>query len=82
MSAGERGLALLENFMLLCHSQHAAVRDLVADGVIGIPRSLTAEFAIPAPTAGDIRYQPDVGGGALLDVGVHPERAVRLPAPA
>ncbi|WP_410631063.1 Gfo/Idh/MocA family protein [Amycolatopsis sp. cmx-4-83] len=73
-SADERGLALLENFMFLCHSQHAAVRDLVADGVVGTPRTLTAEFAIPAPAAGDMRYQPDVGGGALLDIGVYPVR--------
>ncbi|GLY44509.1 oxidoreductase [Amycolatopsis sp. NBRC 101858] len=72
--AAERRLALFENFMFRCHSQHAAVREAVATGAIGTVRSLTAEFTIPAPAPGDMRYDPEVGGGALLDIGVYPVR--------
>ncbi|MEU6996443.1 Gfo/Idh/MocA family oxidoreductase [Streptomyces sp. NPDC046465] len=76
--AEERGLVLLESFMFLCHSQHARVRELVAQGVIGELRSLTAEFAFPQKSGDDIRYLPDVGGGALTDIGVYPVRTALL----
>ncbi len=72
--AAGRGLTLVENFMFRCHSQHTAVRETVAAGTIGTLRSLTAEFTIPAPPAGDMRYDPAVGGGALLDIGGYPVR--------
>ncbi len=76
--AESRGLALLESFMFLCHPQHARVRELVADGVIGELRTLTADFAFPAKGGDDIRYRPDVGGGALTDIGVYPVRTALL----
>ncbi|WP_131740846.1 Gfo/Idh/MocA family protein [Actinomadura roseirufa] len=76
--AASRGLALLENFMFLRHSQHERVRDLLAQGVIGEVRALTAEFAFP-PVPGDRPvYRPDVGGGVLTDVGVYPVRTALL----
>ncbi|WP_158605562.1 hypothetical protein [Amycolatopsis panacis] len=53
---------LIENFMFPRHSQHATVRELVAGGVIGTPRTLTADFAFPSTgDDNDIRYQPDMG---------------------
>ncbi|MEV1120692.1 Gfo/Idh/MocA family oxidoreductase [Actinosynnema sp. NPDC049800] len=73
--ARARGLALVENVMFVHHSQHAAVRDLVAEGAIGEPRALTAAFTIPRLPPGDIRFRPELGGGALLDTGVYPVRA-------
>jgi predicted dehydrogenase len=73
--ARERGLALMENIMFLHHPSHAAVSALVADGLIGDPRSFRAEFTVPRRPAGDIRYQSALGGGALLDTGVYPLRA-------
>jgi dTDP-3,4-didehydro-2,6-dideoxy-alpha-D-glucose 3-reductase len=76
--ARERGLLLMENFMFLHHSQHTAVRKLVADGAIGELRSLQALFGIPPLAAGDVRYRPELGGGALLDTGVYPIRLAQL----
>lgn len=76
--ASARGLLLLENFMFLFHSQHDAVRKLVADGAIGEPRGFSATFTIPPLPAGDIRYRPELGGGCLLDVGGYPIRAAQL----
>ncbi|MYU55295.1 MULTISPECIES: Gfo/Idh/MocA family protein [Streptomyces] len=73
--ARERGLVLRENAMFLHHSQHARVADLVADGAIGELRGFRSAFTIPPKPDGDIRYQPEVGGGALLDVAVYPLRA-------
>jgi NDP-hexose-3-ketoreductase len=73
--ARSRGLVLLENFMFLYHSQHAAVRKLLADGAIGELRAFASAFTIPPKPVGDIRYQREVGGGAFLDFGGYPVRA-------
>jgi NDP-hexose-3-ketoreductase len=73
--ARSRGLVLMENYMFLHHSQHAIVRKMVADGVIGEVRGFRGDFTIPPKPVGDIRYQPDVGGGPFLDFGGYPVRA-------
>lgn len=76
--AGKQGLLLMENFMFLHHPQHERVAALLAEGVIGELRGFAASFTIPPRPEGDIRYQADVGGGALLDIGVYPIRAAGL----
>ncbi|MFE3022070.1 Gfo/Idh/MocA family protein [Streptomyces sp. NPDC059256] len=73
--AADRQLLLMENFMFLHHPQHQRVAAMLAEGVIGEIRSFAASFTIPPKPQGDIRYQADVGGGALLDIGVYPIRA-------
>jgi NDP-hexose-3-ketoreductase len=76
--AAERGLVLMENMTFVHHSQHAAVRDLLAAGAIGELRAVTAAFGIPPLPAGDIRYRTDLGGEALSEVGVYPIQAARM----
>ncbi|MGX1914123.1 Gfo/Idh/MocA family protein [Streptomyces phaeochromogenes] len=76
--AEERGLALRENFMFLHHPQHTFARDLVASGRLGRVVSFQAAFCVSPLPADDIRYDADLGGGALLDVGVYPLRAAAL----
>lgn len=73
--AKRRGLALMENVMFVHHGQHAEVSRLVADGAIGELRSFRAEFAVPRRSPDDIRYRPELGGGAVWDTGVYPLRA-------
>jgi predicted dehydrogenase len=72
------GLLLMESFMFLHHSQHAAVRAMIADGVIGEPTVFSGAFGISPRPEGDVRYAAELGGGALLDVGVYPIRATQL----
>nr|WP_042193108.1 Gfo/Idh/MocA family oxidoreductase [Kibdelosporangium sp. MJ126-NF4]CEL20571.1 Myo-inositol 2-dehydrogenase [Kibdelosporangium sp. MJ126-NF4]CTQ89482.1 Myo-inositol 2-dehydrogenase (EC 1.1.1.18) [Kibdelosporangium sp. MJ126-NF4] len=72
------GLVLRENFMFVHHSQHGHVLKLIADGAIGELRSFSATFAIPCRPPGDIRHLPELGGGALLDVGGYPLRAAQM----
>jgi NDP-hexose-3-ketoreductase len=74
-SAAERGLVLMENVMFVHHRQHTAVHALLAEGVIGEPRSFHAAFAVPRRPDHDIRYAAELGGGALWDTGVYPIRA-------
>ncbi|KIF79266.1 oxidoreductase [Streptomyces sp. 150FB] len=76
--AAERGLVLRENFTFLHNSQHSTVQELLAAGRIGTVRSFSAAFCFPPLPADDIRYVPDLGGGALLDTGLYPIRAAQL----
>lgn len=76
--ARERGLVVMENFAFVHHGQQQAVRTLLAEGAIGELRSLSAEFAFPPLPDTNIRHQPELGGGALLDAGVYPLRAARM----
>jgi predicted dehydrogenase len=72
------GLRLMEAFMVRFHPQHAVVQQWVADGAIGVPTHLDAAFTYPAAVdPNNIRYQPERGGGALLDVGVYGVTAAR-----
>ncbi|MFI1852548.1 Gfo/Idh/MocA family protein [Streptomyces sp. NPDC020480] len=73
--AGGLGLVLMENVMFVHHGQHEAVRKALAEGAIGELRAMHAAFAIPRLQDADIRYDADLGGGALWDVGVYPVRA-------
>lgn len=76
--AAARGLVLMENFMFLHHTRHARVAELLAGGAVGALRSFHSTFTIPARPAGDIRLNPRLGGGALLDNGAYPVRAAQL----
>lgn len=73
MLAQSKGLVLMENFQFRFHRQLAEVRGIVDGGQIGELRCVRASFGFPPfPDAGNIRYQPELGGGALLDVGAYP----------
>ncbi|MFE2977596.1 Gfo/Idh/MocA family protein [Streptomyces sp. NPDC059258] len=73
--AESQGLLLLENVAFPHHAQHARVEKLIADGAIGEVRDFTSVFTIPPLPEDNIRHQPDVGGGALLDMGIYPIHA-------
>ncbi|RKT55536.1 putative dehydrogenase [Saccharothrix australiensis] len=73
--AARLGLVLVENYMFLAHGRHAAVRRMVDDGAVGTPLAFGATFTIPPRPPGDIRLDPALGGGALLDTGGYPLRA-------
>lgn len=70
--AASRNLVLAENFMFPHHARNTKVRALLAQNTIGDLRTLTAVFAIPPPPPNDIRYRPDLDGGALMDIAVQP----------
>ena len=76
--ADRHGLVVRENFTFLHHAQQRTVAELIAGGRLGPVRSCSAEFCFPALPADDIRYRPDLGGGALLDAGVYPIRLAQL----
>jgi len=76
--AAERGLLLRDNFLFPHHPQHDRVRELIAAGRFGRLRSFHGSFCIPPLPADDVRLRRELGGGALLDIGVYPLRAAQL----
>lgn len=49
------------------------LRELLQEGAIGQPFQMHASFHSSAPKAADNRfYNPELGGGALLDLGIYP----------
>jgi predicted dehydrogenase len=59
------------------HSQHVTAKALLADGVLGEIRCFRSSFGFPpfADGAANIRYKPELGGGALLDAGAYTLKA-------
>ncbi len=76
--ATERGLVLSEAYMYRYHPQTRRLHDLVATGAIGELRFVNSSFTWPTDAPGDIRLDPDLGGGSLLDVGCYCVSAARL----
>jgi len=71
--AGEKGLFVMEAMWTRFLPAIARVRQLLASGMIGEPRWLAADFGFRAPDNPKSRiFDPALGGGALLDVGVYP----------
>ncbi len=53
------------------HPQFTMMQTQIRQGVIGIPTKITASFHFPHLEANNFRYNPDLGGGALLDNGFY-----------
>ena len=67
--AGEKGLAMAENYGFPLHAQMELIRGWMAEGAIGQLRLVRATFGFPHRDSSDFRYDPALGGGALLDCG-------------
>ncbi|MEO6035378.1 MAG: Gfo/Idh/MocA family oxidoreductase [Verrucomicrobiota bacterium] len=71
--ARERKLFLMEAMWTRCFPLMTRLRELLAENVIGEVRMLTADFGFHAEYREEERlFNPALGGGALLDVGVYP----------
>jgi predicted dehydrogenase len=66
------GVKIQEAFMVRTHPQWLRVRALINSGRIGELRSVTGFFSYFNRDAQNIRNQPDIGGGALMDIGCYP----------
>ncbi len=78
------GVQLAEAFMYRHHPQIAAVRDLLASGRIGDLVAIDGRFhfRLDRSAGPNIRLDPDLGGGALRDVGCYPVDLMNLLAGA
>src|SRR5262249_13294443 len=77
----EAGVLLMEAFMWRFHPQHEPVQALLQEGAIGEPSLVRASVNYPrdpsAPSGLDIRMQPALDGGALMDVGCYAVNVAR-----
>ena len=69
--AQRAGLVLSEAFMWRHHPQVARLGELLAEGAIGTPRIVRACFSFVLSSDADVRLDPQLDGGALMDVGCY-----------
>lgn len=71
--ARQKQLFLMEAIWMRFFPAMAQVRQWVAEGVIGKIRLIQADFCFDRPFHPTHRlYNPELGGGALLDLGIYP----------
>ncbi len=80
--ARERGLQLAEAFPYLAQPQTQTMRELIAAGSIGRVRQIQASFAFRLANPADVRLEPALAGGALLDLGAYLVSLIRIIAGA
>ena len=66
------GVKIQEAFMVRTHPQWLGARELIRAGRIGQLRSISGFFSYFNPDPKNIRNQPELGGGALMDIGCYP----------
>ena len=70
-AAEEAGLVLSEGFMWRHHPQADRLVELVRDGAVGALRLIRAAFSFPLNRFPDVRWDAELEGGALMDVGCY-----------
>lgn len=81
-AAREHGVWLMEAFMYRFHPQTLRVQELLAADTIGALRQVRASFGITIDEPGNVRLSPELGGGALYDVGCYCVSFARMVAGA
>ena len=76
-AAKAAGVVVTEAFMYRHHPLTLRVRQLVVEGAIGRPLTVRGSFSFPLTNDGDVRHDPDMGGGSLWDVGCYPASYAR-----
>jgi predicted dehydrogenase len=77
-AADQAGLALIEAFHYRFHPAFSRALAIIRSGKIGEVRALKADFSVAIPfREGELRHYPELGGGALMDLGCYPLHWVR-----
>lgn len=80
-AADETGKVLMEAFHYRYHPLFARVMEIIGSGELGEVRELSAVFQTKLIDDGaEIRYERDLGGGSLMDIGTYPLHWVRTAA--
>jgi len=70
-AADEAGVRLMEAFMYRFHPRTRRVIDRIAAGDVGTVRMIRSSFTFRLTRSDNIRWIPELGGGALMDVGCY-----------
>lgn len=77
-TASQTGKVLQEAFAYRFAPQHLAVLEAVRGGELGEIRLYQGVLGFQMTNNGDFRWNPEMGGGALYDVGCYPVNLARL----
>lgn len=78
--AERTGLVLCEAFHWRYHPLAARLAAVLAGGRIGPVRHIEAVFSVPIPDVSDLRHDPRLGGGAMMDLGCYAVQWARFAA--
>lgn len=67
----ETGRIFMEGFHYRYHPVITRLHELLADGTLGELRRVETIMQMPAPDDSDLRWQFDLAGGALMDLGCY-----------
>ncbi|HEX7508328.1 MAG TPA: Gfo/Idh/MocA family oxidoreductase [Polyangia bacterium] len=79
LAARERtGRLVQEAAMVRTHPRWLGAREIVRSGRIGELRAMAGFFSYFNDSPANVRHQPDMGGGGLLDIGFYPITMARF----
>jgi D-xylose 1-dehydrogenase (NADP+, D-xylono-1,5-lactone-forming) len=81
-AAREHGVHLVEGYPYRVQPQTLKLRELLETGVIGELRLIQSSFGFTLSDGENIRLDPQLAGGALMDLGSYPVSLVRMAANA
>ena len=70
-AAQDNGVKLMEAFMYRFHPRTERVLEMLKNGVVGDLKMIRSTFTFRLTKPDNIRMQPELGGGALMDVGCY-----------
>lgn len=79
-AAKQGGVYLVEGYPYRAQPQTLRMRELLAAGTIGNVQLIQASFGFPLTDPANIRLNPQLAGGALMDAGSYPVSLVRTVA--
>ena len=71
-AAQKHGRVVAEAFMYRHHPQTLKVQELVRSGSLGTLKLIRGSFTFVISRDGDVRLNPEMGGGSIWDVGCYP----------
>jgi predicted dehydrogenase len=81
-AADRSGLVVMEAFHYRYHPLVARVLEIIRSGELGDVERIDTRMCIPLPLFRDIRYDPSLAGGAVMDVGCYAIHQLRTLAHA
>jgi len=70
-AAAANGVKLMEAFMYRFHPRTEKIVAMARDGALGDLKQIRSSFTFLLDRPGDIRWDPELGGGALMDLGCY-----------
>ena len=74
----KHGKVVAEAFMYRSHAQSLKVKEIVESGRLGMVKLMHGSFTFLMTNPDDYRWNPEMGGGGLWDVGCYPLSFMRM----